>query len=98
MKHDVVVEPDAELDVVTASDWYEAQRPGLGAAFELSVDATLERIARMPELAGLIHKDVRRRSIPKYPFGVFYRIEAQSIRVLAVMHTSRDPHSWQSRA
>jgi toxin ParE1/3/4 len=98
MKFEIAVEPEAESDLCSTIDWYEQQRPGLGAAFELSVDATIQRIRRMPELAAHIYRGIRRRSVPKFPFGVFYRLETGSIRVVAIMHASRDPNTWQSRA
>jgi len=98
MKYALIVEPEAERDLITAIKWYESQRAGLGPEFELSVEAILQRIVRLPELAGRVHVDIRRRSVPKFPFGVFYRIEGRLIRIVAVMHTSRDPNSWQSRA
>jgi plasmid stabilization system protein ParE len=98
MKFESAVEPEAESDLGSAIDWYERQRPGLGAAFELSVDATIQRIRRMPELAAQIFRDIRRRSVSKFPFGVFCRLESGLIRVVAIMHVSRDPNTWQSRA
>jgi plasmid stabilization system protein ParE len=37
---------------------------------------------------------VRRMIVSRFPYAVFYRVEADRIVVLAVLHTARDPESW----
>ena len=44
MGANLVVAPEAELDLTEAYIWYEARRVGLGEEFLGSVDACLERI------------------------------------------------------
>lgn len=44
-----------------------------------------------------IHEDVRRRLVRRFPYGVLYGIGAESIRVLAVMHSRRRPMYWVDR-
>jgi len=66
----MIIRPDAEADIAAACDWYEQQREGLGTAFLLRVEGTLESIRRMPEAHPVIHKTVRRALIPRFPFAI----------------------------
>jgi toxin ParE1/3/4 len=94
----LIVREEAEADLADARKWYEQQRAGLGDEFILCVDAAFERIRRMPEVHPILYKDARRALVRRFPYGVFYRVEADYISVLAVMHNRRDPRRWQSRA
>ena len=40
---------------------------------------------------------IRRAMLSRFPYGVFYVVRGQTVRVLAVMHTSRDPQTWKTR-
>jgi hypothetical protein len=48
MPVELVIAPEAELDIAEACVWYEARRAGLGEEFLSSVDACLESIRRGP--------------------------------------------------
>lgn len=56
----MIIRREAEADLVSARDWYERQREGLGAAFLLCVEEVLERIRRMPEMYTAAYHGVRR--------------------------------------
>ena len=86
----------AEFD--DAGDWYEARRPGLGAAFAAAVQTVLDRIADNPTSYAVAWKDVREALVSGFPYCVYYREVPGQILVLAVFHTSRDPSVWQNRA
>jgi plasmid stabilization system protein ParE len=77
-----------------ARAWYDEQRPVLGEEFLAAVDRSFEAIERFPEMFAKVHGDVRRAIVSRFPFAVFYRVEASRIVVLAVLHTARDPKSW----
>jgi plasmid stabilization system protein ParE len=97
MSHRVVIRPAAESELSEAYQWYETQRQGLGSEFLLSVEAALALIQRNPELYPPIHKQIRRALIRRFPFGVFYVVDEDSIHVLAVFHGKRNPKQWQQR-
>jgi hypothetical protein len=50
MPVELVIAPEAELDIAEACAWYEGRRVGLGDEFLSSVDACLERILYRPGL------------------------------------------------
>ena len=51
----------------------------------------------MPEMYAVVAGRSRLAQIPKFSYVVLYRLTGDIIEVLAVMHTSRDPQTWQSR-
>jgi len=93
----VRVRPAAEADIEDAFQWYENQRAGLGLAFLAGLRAVFEQIAQQPRAHAMIHRDVRRALLVKFPYGVFYREYPEAIVVVAVMHARRAPARWQSR-
>jgi plasmid stabilization system protein ParE len=98
MTYTFVIRPDAEADLAEAKRWYEERREGLGADFVLCVEEALEKVRRNPEVYPIIYKNVRRATVRRFPYGVFYRVVVRQIIVLGVFHGRRDPRSWQARA
>jgi len=89
---------EAREDLRGAYRWYEERRAGLGHEFMVSVGETLDRIEILPESGRAVHRDVRMALVRCFPYLVFYVIRNETIWVIAVMHASRDPAVWQSRA
>jgi plasmid stabilization system protein ParE len=95
--HGVVFRPQAEQEAGEASRWYEKQKPGLGARFVEAVDAAIQRIAANPAAFPVAHNEIHRAVVRQFPYGVYFRIEAGEVIVIAVMHGRRHPRRWQSR-
>ena len=87
----------AKQDLDEAVEWYERQRVGLGRRFQNRVEEVLERISRSPETHGRVYRDVRCANVRRFPYGVYYRVEPDSLVVVAVFHARRDPRAWQRR-
>lgn len=97
MKYEVLLRPEAETDIGEAFQWYEAQATGLGEEFLRSMDACLASVQRSPMAYSLIYKDIRRALLRRFPYSVFYLIEADRVIVLACFHARRDPRGLRSR-
>jgi plasmid stabilization system protein ParE len=98
----LVLHPDAVAEATAAGDWYESQRPGLGADFAGEVERAFEMISENPQTwpawPGFpIGLGVRRFLLPRFPFALAYVVRADDVVVLAVAHTSRRPGYWLSR-
>ena len=89
---------EAELDLADAALWHEEQGSGLGHQFLDEVLATFSIIAKTPLSYQVVHRNTRRALVHRFPFGIYYRIETSMIVVVAVMHGSRNPRHWKSRA
>jgi toxin ParE1/3/4 len=94
----VILRPEATQDLQDARDWYEQQSTGLGAVFATRAATALDAVGQSPELYGVVWQDVRAAPIRRHPYIVYYRMLADRVEVLAVLHARRDPAAWQSRA
>jgi plasmid stabilization system protein ParE len=97
MSRQLIIRPEAEVDLAQANDWYERQREGLSNEFRICIEEAMDRIDRMPELHAPIYKGVRRCLVRRFPYAIFYKIEETRILVIGVMHARRDPAKWRSR-
>ena len=95
MKVEFLETAQTELD--QAFQWYEMQQQNLGKQFLNEFDAAVRRIVAYPEAYLLIEKEIRRCLIKRFPYGVWYGIEADKIIVIAVAHLHRQPDYWLSR-
>jgi plasmid stabilization system protein ParE len=91
----VVLRPEAEQDLIEARGWYERQ--GRGDDFLEAISTVFDRLAENPELYAISWKNVRTCRPRKFPYVVYYRVMADRVEVLAVLHGSRDPAIWRSR-
>ena len=98
MTLEVRLRPDAEDDLFEAASWYETQRQGLGQQFLDSVTATFSKLSTFPLAFPIVHGSIRRALLQQFPFGIFYQVEEQRIVVIAILHGSRHPWTWQRRA
>lgn len=93
----LVLRPYVERDLEEAADWYEARQPGLKDRFLRAVDNTFSRLGEDPRLYPVIHLDIRRAPLHRFPYGVYYALIEGDIHVLAVVHDARHPSVWRRR-
>ncbi len=92
----VVLTSGAETDFDAAADWYQEQA-GLGAKFTTKVREALNRVGQLPESHAILHRDIRRAKVQKFSYNVYFRVRADRVEVIAVLHGRRDPSVWKSR-
>lgn len=93
----IVFRQEVYNDIKTAYDWYESQRVGLGEDFLLTLEESYVKITRTPKIYQDIYKTVRRKLVSMFPYGIYFVIRNDSIIVLAILHTKREPLKWQDR-
>ncbi|MCK5907864.1 MAG: type II toxin-antitoxin system RelE/ParE family toxin [Flavobacteriales bacterium] len=93
----LIIKPFAEMDANEAALWYNDKFDGLGGEFLLSLDAKINAIQRNPKQFPLKHKNTRRALTDRFPYGIFYIIESETIYILAIIHTRRSPVIWKKR-
>ena len=80
-------------DVEEGRQWYEAQLPGLGAAFLAELEAAMRFVRAAPEMYPVVPErpKVRRVLLHRFPYRVFYRLEPSGdILVLACLHVRQE--------
>jgi len=94
----VVLRPEASRDAEEARDHLEAQQAGLGQAFLDRLNETLAGVGAMPEMYGVVWRNVRAARLRRFTYVVYYRVHTDRVEVLAVMHGSRRASAWRDRA
>jgi len=92
--YQLLISDESRLDILDAFAWYESRRLGLGKDFELCIEAGFNRIQCDPLLFQKKYKNLHIYFIDRFPYGIHYLIEDNSIKVLGVFHTSRNPIKW----
>lgn len=93
----VILTAEAEADLDEAAQWYERRSPGLGVELVARVRTVSDAIGGNPDLYGVVHADLHRAPVRRFPYGVFYRTRSNYVQVIAVLHKWRDPSEWLKR-
>ena len=91
MSQALVIRRRAEHDLAEAALWYESRRLGTALHFIRCVDAAMALVTRHPQAGPVQFGPFRRVLVSRFPFSVFYTIEAEIIVVHGVYNSSRDP-------
>jgi toxin ParE2 len=94
-----VILSEAEDELEAAFDYYEQRRQGLGKELVTEFRRSLELVLQFPKAWQPLDRKYRRCRLHRFPYGIVYRIEAKTDRIVivAVMHLSRKPGAWQAR-
>jgi plasmid stabilization system protein ParE len=94
----VAFRPEAAADVRAAFAWYERQRPGLGTEFEAALEADLALLREVPTAFPIVLRQLRKLLLRRFPYAIYYAIEADVVRVRGVLHVRQHPRRWRRRA
>ena len=85
----VVFGPAARTEVIEASDWYAVHSAALAARFIADVDVAAGRIGESPLMFPFVFRDVRRARLRRFPYSLFFRIEAEAVHDRLLSRQSR---------
>jgi plasmid stabilization system protein ParE len=98
MSAPVIYLPEARADVDAAYTAYEQRAAGLGERFLEQLQDRVVGISANPEMYAVLRDEVRAAALRRFPYVVYYRYEAETVFILAVLHGRRDPQAWMRRA
>lgn len=93
MPRRMIFHPAIAEDIQTAVTYYEGKVPGLGERFKATFYTRVDQIAAMPQACPVRFEDVRTAQLKRFPYLVFYAVEAATVFVLMVQYAGRDP-AW----
>ena len=96
-RYAIEAEIAVEADVEAAFDWYEGEEPGLGSEFLEELRAAYHRILDHPFGYQDLRSGIRLALTRQFPYAVYFAVEGESIVIVAVLSTARDPAEWQRR-
>ena len=83
--------PDLLADLREAVAWYEAASPGLGAKFQQAFFTELDHIASTSQSYRTLYRDFRRAIMPRFPYLIYFKVEANTAIIFLLIHSARDP-------
>ena len=83
--------PLAESEIIEAASFYESRSPGLGEGFLGQLADAAIRVQYHPHRWPVVESDIRRIMLKRFPFGIYFRVVGDTIRVLTVKHHRRHP-------
>ena len=95
MKVCFLIPAQLELDDTVA--WYNQRSEGLGQEFLDELDRVVRRAIRFPLSCPKIEPGIRRGLIARFPFGLIYGVDDDTLVVIAVAHLHRRPRYWIER-
>lgn len=84
-----------EVDAIAA--FYQGIQPGLEQRFLEVLEDALRRIGRRPQMYQTIEKNIRRCKLPRFPYGIIFRVKPEHLEIIAVMHLHRQPGYWRTQ-
>lgn len=92
-----VFHPEAEAEFDEALAYYEREAPAVVDAFQYEVMRAVAFIERYPEAAPVERSNVRCKLLRRFEYELYYAVEPDRLRILAVCHQSRRPEYWIDR-
>lgn len=87
----------AQSEVDDTVIWYDFQSFGMGTQFLDDLDRVVRRVVGYPFSSPEIEPNLRRCLLSKFPYGLIYAIDVDTIIVVAVSHLHREPRYWVNR-
>jgi plasmid stabilization system protein ParE len=89
---------EAEAEFLHEVTYYAERQPNGAIRFREAVEAAAARALAFPKAGPPYLVRTRRVFVRGYPFFLVYREESDGIAVFALVHESRRPAYWSSRA
>jgi len=89
--------PEAEAELSAAAEFYESRVAGLGRLFSAEVQRTIWFVRAYPDVGAIVRLPIRRALVDRFPYAIIYRVDRESIHVLAVAHLHQRPSYWRHR-
>jgi hypothetical protein len=74
----------------------DLDEPGLGGGGNV-VTVTGFSLQQNPRVYAVVHGNIRRAALARFPYSLFFREEEEAIYIVACLHGRRDPRIWTSR-
>lgn len=89
--------PAAEEDMAEAASEYETRAPGLGDDFIREIERVTGMLIELPSLGEKLDEVHRRIPLRRFPYGLIFRCDGNTVRIVAIAHRRRRPRYWMPR-
>lgn len=91
-------EPAAKAEFAEAARWYAVKAGQFYATdFRNEIHRIVNLLCNHPAMGTPAKSNTKRMAVHRYPFSIVYRIDFDTLHILAVAHHSRQPGYWVGR-
>ncbi len=80
-----------QREVDEACLWYDERKDGLGDELFQEIERVLALIAENPKFFSPHTHGRRKAPLKRFPYGIYYRVFEDRVRILAILHDRRRP-------
>jgi len=95
--YSIEISDEAECDFDNSYNYYFEHSPKVADDFFQRISISFENIKTIPFSFPEVYKNVRKFTVKKFPFVIYFQVEEYAIKVIAIFHTSRNPEIWNVR-
>jgi len=88
--HALVKHPLVDCDVEEAAFWYHQRDPDVAVRLVDEARRAMQAAAKSPHHFSVRFEDVRRVRLSHFPHSVFFKVRANTVFILAVLHGARE--------
>lgn len=99
MTYKITYNPEVKKDIQEAVIWYNKKQDGLGKEFFKNIQNHISILKNSAHGFPCRYDKVHCLPVYKFPYMIHYRINSKlkTVRIEAILHTSRDPQNWLKR-
>jgi plasmid stabilization system protein ParE len=94
----LILSREAREDIRSAVAYLRGISPRLSVRFSIELETVYSAILDHPQLYPVIYKDFRRALLNRFPYSVFYVVDASVVLIVGVVHQARDEETWRRRS
>jgi plasmid stabilization system protein ParE len=95
--YSIEISDEAECDFDNSYNYYFAESPKVADAFFQRISISFKSIETIPLSFPEVYKSVRKFTVKKFPFVIYFQVKESTVKVIAIFHTSRNPEIWNER-
>jgi toxin ParE1/3/4 len=89
--------PAAERELAAAMEAGEKRGSGLREDLLEEVERVVALLCEFPDIGERLDDKRRRFPLRRFPFGIVFRVEGDTLRILALAHRRQRPGYWRKR-
>lgn len=97
MTFHLIISDGAQQDISDIFNWYTQKSIVVAENFENEISELIDSIEDNPFKIQVKYQQIRVAFLKKFPHGIHFTIKDDSITIIAVFHTSRNPQKWTGR-
>lgn len=98
-KYKVKIDTEALADIQNITNWYNQAQDKLGKRFQDTAISKIKQLSKDPQIFAIRYLEIRCIQVTKFPYLIHFYIneETNTVEVLAVISTNRNPEIWEEK-